>query len=114
MLKGSDIFLSVVEQGLYQDDQERTDLMRKVWAPTPWVVDVYTGGFKEEFGREMRIRKWCADRFGQEAFVIGGVDGSWQRGSATINGRTWMGFATEAMMNDFLAEWGDNQTGAAC
>lgn len=94
---------------MYDGDQECADLMREVWAPTPWVADVYTGGFSKEFGREMRIRKWCSERFGPEAFVIGGRDGKWQRGIATINGWTWIGFATEAMMDEFLSAWGVKQ-----
>jgi hypothetical protein len=28
-------------------DAERNDLMRKVWDPTPWMVDAYTGSYDD-------------------------------------------------------------------
>ena len=114
MLTGTDLYRSAIDSAMYGDDAERADLMRRVWEPTPWMADVWTGGFAQEFGREREIREWCTERFGPECFVIGGREGKWQRGSATINGWPWMGFATEAMMNEFLAVWGDRPTEDAC
>ena len=107
-MNGTELFHRAIDLSMYDGDQERADLMREVWTPTPWVTDVYTGGLSHEFRREMEIREWCEERFGQEAFVIGGRLGSWQRGSVTINGWSWMGFATEAMMSEFLSAWGEN------
>jgi hypothetical protein len=103
---GTDIFRRAIDAAMHDGDEERAELMRKVWEPTPWIVDVWTGGFAQEFGREMYIREWCAERFGAECFTIGGREGKWQRGSATIHGMTWMGFATKEMMNEFIAKWG--------
>ena len=107
MLTGTDLYRHVIAQG-------DSGLMHKVWEPTPWVVDVWTGGFSNNYTREQEIRRWCAERFGPECFVIGGREGKWQRGGATIHGWTWMGFETEAMMNEFLAAWGDKPTEDAC
>ena len=58
---------------------------------------------------EIRISQWCRERFGPEAWPIHGHPGQWHRGSAIIHGWTWMGFATEAMLREFLAEWGPDQ-----
>ena len=106
MSDGTALYRQAIDSAMYDGDEERAELMRKVWEPTPWIVDVWTGGFAQEFGREQEIREWCTEHFGPECFVIGGRDGKWQRGSATINGMTWMGFATEEMMNEFMAVWG--------
>jgi hypothetical protein len=78
-------------------------LMVKVWQGTPWVVEAYTGGFDDPRSRE--IQDWCRDAFGPEAHPIHGMAGNWHRGGATINGYTWLGFATEKMMNAFEAAW---------
>jgi hypothetical protein len=76
---------------------------RKTWEVTPWMVDVYTGWIGEERDREMR--RWCGKAFGEEARPIHGRPGAWQRGGATVNGWTWFGFASEEMMERFLAAW---------
>lgn len=82
---------------------ESNSLMARVWRPTPWMVDAFTGGVGEDRDREMIM--WCADRFGQESSPIHGTPGHWHRGSATVHGWTWYGFASEAMLREFLAAW---------
>jgi hypothetical protein len=90
-------------------DNERGDLMREVWAPTPWMIDVFTGNCGD--GRERDILHWCYEEFGEQASPIHGRAGDWQRGGATINGWTWFGFATEALMARFVERWcGDQPT----
>lgn len=84
-------------------DQERSALMRKVWSPTPWIVDAYTGLLGETIDRE--IRDWLHDNLGDEAFPIRGRAGTWQRSGVTIQGWTWLGFASEELMKRFLERW---------
>jgi hypothetical protein len=86
----------------YEDD-ERAALMRKVWDPTPWMVDAYTGNYVD--GREREMLLWCFDTFGDQASPIHEKPGTWLRGSATVDGWTWFGFATEADMDRFVARW---------
>ncbi len=84
-------------------DDERSDLMRKVWAGTPWIVDAQTGPINSDTERAMIA--WCREAFGDEAWPIHGRPGEWQRGSATIHGWTWMGFTTEAQLQQFLTQF---------
>jgi hypothetical protein len=100
-MTGTDIFARTL--AFDYGDQERSDIMRKVWTPTPWMIEVFTGSINSE--RERSIARWCWDRFGQQASPIHGIDGVWQRGCATVHGWTWYGFATEAQMLEFLAAW---------
>jgi len=86
----------------YEDD-DRAALMRKIWEPTPWMVDAYDGGYSPH--RNHKIMQWCYDTFGEQAFPIHGLSGRWQRGSTTINGWTWFGFSTQAEMEQFIARW---------
>jgi hypothetical protein len=85
------------------DDPDRAALMRQVWEGTPWMVDAFTDGTGS--GRDREMRDWCREQFGPEAWPIHGRPGQWQRGSATINGWTWFGFATKAQMDQFIARW---------
>ena len=82
---------------------DRDELMHKVWDGTPWIVSAYTGGPMHTRWRE--IMDWCDEQFGPEAWPIHGHAGNWHTGGATVDGETWMGFATEEMMNRFLAAW---------
>lgn len=88
----------------YEDD-ERAALMRKVWDGFPWMVDAYTGGYAKDREREHDILMWCHEHIGEQASPIHDRPGNWLRGSATIHGWTWMGFATQADMNRFLERW---------
>jgi hypothetical protein len=84
-------------------NDERATTMRKVWDPTPWMIDVYTGS--EDGLREFQIMRWCYDELGEQSSPIHGQTGRWHRGNATIYGWTWFGFATEADMQLFQATW---------
>lgn len=88
----------------YEDD-ERAALMRKIWSGFPWIVDAYTGGYSNDRDREYEIQRWCDAEIGEQASPIHDRPGSWYRGLATINGWTWMGFASEADMNRFMERW---------
>lgn len=84
-------------------DAERSTLMRKVWQPTPFVVDVWTDGVNSTRYRD--LLQWCFDELGAPCAVIHGCSGRWQLGGATVHGWTWFGFAEEADMVRFLARW---------
>ncbi len=90
---GSALYHRVMEQA--------DDLMRKVWSGTPWMTEVYTERCDSLL--DGAIRDWCYEQYGPEAWPIHGHAGKWHRGGATINGFTWFGFETEAMMNGFKA-----------
>ena len=100
---GSDLFHHML--AFNYGDRERAELMRKVWSYTPWMADIYTGGYSNDQDRELEIREWCREKFGPEAWPIHEKPGTWQRGSATIDGWTWMGFATEDQMRQFMDRW---------
>lgn len=84
-------------------DDERAALMRKVWAGHQWMVDAFTGRCGDV--REHEMLHWCYDTFGEQASPIHGRAGEWLRGSATVNGWTWFGFANKPDMEKFLARW---------
>lgn len=80
-------------------DQNTSDLVAKVWAGTPFVVNVRTGSINSETERE--IMEWCRENLGAEAWPIHGKPGVWQRGSATVHGETFMGFDTTETLATF-------------
>jgi len=84
-------------------DAETDALMRKVWTPTPWMIDVYTGSCDEP--RQRAILHWCYATLGEQASPIHRRTGNWQRGCATVFGWTWFGFASEALMRQFVETW---------
>jgi hypothetical protein len=96
---GSEEFRKIIAFNYRHD--ETSALMRKCWSVTPWVLDVFTG----DAARERQIIAWCYERYGRKASPIHGVEGTWQRGNATIHGWTWMGFATDAQMREFESAW---------
>lgn len=85
-------------------DVELNDLVRKVWEPTPWMINVFTGRDADE-PREREMLIWCFRELGEESSPIHSRHGTWHRGNATVLGWTWYGFATEAAMQRFLARW---------
>lgn len=89
-------------------DDDRRDLMEKVWSGTPWMVDTFTDGINSH--REREITEWCRAEFGDEAWPIHGRPGTWHRGGATIHGWTWFGFDTEEKMHRFCERWPDPTT----
>ncbi len=101
MGEGTDLYRRTVAYDY--GDAERNDLMRRIWTPTPWMVSAFTGRCTED--RDRKMRNWCRDQFGYECFPIHKRPGTWQRGTATINGWTWFGFATEAQMRQFEEAW---------
>lgn len=84
-------------------DPETAALMRKVWTPTPWMVDAFVGSLPSE--RERDIVEWCREQFGPEGSPIHEIAGTWHRGNAVIFGWAWFGFATEEQMQRFIAVW---------
>lgn len=84
-------------------DAERAELMREVWTPTPFMVNVNTSSIASN--RDYEIHRWCREQFGPENWLLADKVGTWQRGSATVDGTTWYGFATEALMQQFLKRW---------
>jgi len=78
-------------------------LTRKMWDNTPWVADVYFGRYgTERVLMDHKIRIWCTEHFGKEAWPIHDKPGNWCRGGATGDGWGWIGFHTEEMMLQFL------------
>lgn len=104
---GTDLYKRTMQWAEHDGRYRYGDLMREVWSVTPWMVDAYTGGYSNNLEREENIREWCREHFGQEASPLHGIKGAWQRGSATINGYTWMGFATQEMLEKFCQRWAD-------
>ena len=84
-------------------DPERNELMGKVWSVTPWMVNARTGSPSDDTFRD--IPAWCHRRCGCEAWPIHGLPGSWQFGSATIFGWTFVGFEKENDMAAFCDAW---------
>lgn len=87
-------------------------LMHQVWDGTPWMIEAYTGSIAN-YGRYREIMEWCHYHFGPEAWPIHGLPGHWHSGGATVMGWTWMGFATEAMMQQFVEAWGSAEAETA-
>ena len=85
-------------------DQERSDLMAKVWGATPFVVNVRTGSPGEDAYRE--IIQWARAELGPQAMPIHGHDGDWQTGSATVFGETFIGFKHEIDLARFSEAFG--------
>ena len=101
MSAGTDLYQRVILSAA----DDRSELMRSVWAPTPWMADIYTGSFTRSDDRWQQIASWCTEHIGPESSPIHGAEGQWKFGSATIFGRTWIGFATESQLAAFLEAW---------
>lgn len=84
-------------------DDERAKLMREVWLGHPWMVDAFSGGYRDD--REYQMLDWCYETFGQQASPIHKRPGAWLRGSATVHGWTWFGFTNEADMLKLIVRW---------
>ena len=106
----TEIYNGIIKHAERKDDPERLTLARKVWDPTPWVIDVYTGA-KNDLGEgadERSIMSYCKENFGAESWPIHDRQGNWHRGGATVNGWTWFGFKTEDSMKKFIGDWPGN------
>lgn len=101
---GTDLYRNIIT--LDYGDDDRKALMRKVWGATPWVLNVRTGPIDGD--HFMEIRQWCHHHIGDESYPIHGRDGLWRTGLATIFGETFIGFATEELMNMFKQEFGED------
>ena len=99
---GTDLYRRTMERA-GKEGRDRAELMREVWSGTPWMVDAYTGSISDH--RYDEIMDWCRDQFGPEAWPIHGEEGLWHSGSATVYGYTWMGFASEEIMEQFIQRW---------
>ena len=86
------------------------ELQHMVWDPTPWVIQVQLGDPVDtfEYSDEREIMDYCLAQFGPESWPIHNKPAAWYRGGATVNGVTWLGFATEQMMQQFMADWPNN------
>ena len=105
---GNDLFARTMEFNYAQP--EFLELMRKCWTPTPWMVNVYDSPHKDEHeGLRREIAEWCIEQFGPESWPIHDKPADWYRGSATVYGWTWYGFATEEMLNLFLERFPQEQ-----
>jgi hypothetical protein len=81
-------------------------LERKVWGPTPWVIDVRSPCRDDEFSNaphRMDHVAWLRANIGTESWSIYGKPGDWNFAGATVNGETWLGFRTEEQMQRFCA-----------
>lgn len=99
---GSGLYLRVIAP-----DESFDRINARVWSGTPWVVNTFVGGPLD--GRRREISTWCRDRFGEEAWPFGERPrpGRWKRGYAYVFGWMWIGFSTEAEMQEFVAAWPD-------
>ena len=94
MTKGTELYQQVINY-----EGKAKDITSMVWEPTPYMMDVYTGG------RRYEMQGWLTERWGRACSPIHEREGLWQFGNATIDGYTWLGFATEEMMQEFLEHW---------
>ena len=78
---------------------EHQELMTEIWSPTPWMLDVLTTD------REQEIIRWCNQHFGNESSPINEKEGTWHRGSVTMDGWTWFGFKSKMMLELFEAHF---------
>jgi hypothetical protein len=101
--RGSALFHEMLAWSI-ENENDRGELMRSVWSGTPWIVNAYTGPIQNH-GAYRAIMEWCLKEFGKEASPIHGIEGQWRAGGATVVGWTWMGFATEEMMERFKSKW---------
>lgn len=100
-MNGTDLYRRIISYEYRTDEQ--SDLQRKVWSPTPWVVNVFEG--RNDDMMYFEIGEWCRENIGPESSPIHEMQGEWRRGGATVDGWTWYGFATEEIMNRFLEAW---------
>ena len=99
----TELYRSMIAYWEDKGDQSQLDLQHRVWDGAPWMVSAFTGCIADD--RDMEMRDWCRNMFGDEAWPIHGKPGSWKRGGATIDGWTWYGFETEEMMRRFQEAW---------
>ncbi len=99
----TELYQNMLEQDY--GHQGTAELMEKVWSPTPFMVDAFTGHGSDR--RDCEMQQWCYDTFGEQSSPIHEREGTWCRGNATIFGWTWYGFAERDQLDLFLAHWRD-------
>ena len=86
-------------------DKKTTELVRKVWAGTPWVINV------RDFGVNSRewfdFVEWACIELGPESCAWNDYKGDWYRAGATVNGLTNYGFSSKGRMRRFMARYPD-------
>jgi len=80
-----------------QPDMKAT--LIKAWAPTPFMIDV------ELKDQETAMMLWCRNHFGFENGFRHSELGIWRRAYVTLRGRSWFGFATENLLNQFKRQF---------
>lgn len=100
---GTELYHRAIEWSRTNLDDKGHKLTLKCWQPHPWMVNAFTGPCGER--RDLEMREWCAEQFGDEAWPIHGKTGDWYRGGATVFGWTHFGFATKDMMDRFNERW---------
>ena len=106
----TEIYNRIIKHAQDKHDDDRFKLTHKVWDPTPFVIDVYTGK-RNEYGEgidDYELREYCKENFGKESWPIHDKPADWYRGGATVNGWTWFGFKTKEMMKKFIENWPNN------
>jgi len=106
----TEIYKRIIKHARGKHDKDRLALTHKVWDPTPYVINVYTGERNEtgEGMDEYELKEYCRKNFGKESWPIHEKLGDWYRGGATVNGWTWFGFKTKEMMEKFIKDWSNN------
>lgn len=102
-IRGTALYHRGVEWAHANLDARGIDLHHKVNDPTPWIIDVNLGDSNSLEYRE--LYDWCDEQFGPQSWPIHGRPGNWYIAGATVFGRTHVGFATEEMMQRFMARF---------
>ena len=104
----TDLYDSTMEH--HRNDSKQLELEHKVWDPTPWMIDVFLGGYGEvEYKDERNIYDWLSENIGEESWPIHDrPKQTWYRAGFTVMGWTWIGFGTKEQMESFEKAWPDN------
>lgn len=72
------------------------DVSLREWEPTPFMIDVNVGDADDE------IMRWLRLNLGYESSPMHRREGVWKRASVTMNGCSWFGFKTQALLDRFI------------
>lgn len=84
-----------------EDHSDGGLLMRQIWTPTPFMLDVNVG----DDHKEREILEWCFEVMGSESSPLHEMDGCWRRGNARVYGWVWFGFETAELLSKFQRRW---------
>jgi len=104
----TDLYKRIIQYAEKKESVDGLALEKKVWDPTPFVIDVYIGKRNSIDDDEQDIREYCIENFGKESWPIYNKPADWYRCGATVDGWTWFGFKTEQMMLKFISDWPEN------